>query len=204
MECTFATLAAGLTFTQAKHFSAEMNESYTSETSFYKMQKKLDPVVQEYGKESMQAARTQSMLQSNNEIYVSGDGRYPVKKYSSYCSYDIIDCKTNKILALGSVDKQSYYHPQESFNQTSNLLESEAMRRAIEQLRECKNQIIGFTIDGDNKNKKILQNADFLPKILRDPNHLAVCFKKYLSKELAKYQKMVPNVSDCFRCLREK
>lgn len=80
MECTFATHAAGLTFTQAKHFSAEMNESYTSETSFYKMQKKLDPVVQEYAKESMQAARTQSMLQSNNEIYVSGDGRYPVKK----------------------------------------------------------------------------------------------------------------------------
>lgn len=62
----------------------------------------------------------------------------PRKKNSSHCSFDVFDCKNNKVLALGVVDKQFVYHPNETFNKTSNLLESKAIKRAIEQLKDFK------------------------------------------------------------------
>lgn len=107
-------------------------------------------------------------------------------------------------MALGVVDKKSKYHPNETFDKTSNLLESEAMKRAIEQLKDYKEHIYGFSLDGDNKNKKILESADFSPKIFKDPNHLTICFERYLNSELPKYKKMIPTISDAFRGLREK
>ena len=48
------------------------------------------------------------------------------------------------------VDKNLSYHPDETFKDTSNLLETEAMRRAIAQLDDIKEKIVGFVIDGDN------------------------------------------------------
>lgn len=57
-------------------------------------------------------------------------------------------------MALGVVEKKPKYHPNETFDKTSNLLESEAMKGAIEQLKDYKNHINGFSLYGDNKNKK--------------------------------------------------
>ena len=203
-ECVYATLTSGLTYTKAKHFAAEMDEYFVSESAFYEAQNQMSPAIKSYALESMGNARQQSSQQSKNGIIVSGDGRYPIKKNSPHCTFDVIDCYSNKILGLGVVDKLSYYHPNETFNQTSNMLESEAMRRAIAQLQEIKENIVGFSIDGDNKNKKILESDDFHPTLYRDPNHLVICFERYLDAELKKYKKMIPSISDCFRGVRDK
>ena len=78
------------------------------------------------------------------ESVVSADGRYPTRRNSSSCSVDIIDIETSKIVAFGVVNKKSTYHPEETFTQTSNLMETEALKRAVEQL-------MGIVFDGDNK-----------------------------------------------------
>ena len=90
-----------------------------------------------------------------------------------------MDTKNNKIVGFGCADKQGYYHPEETFAKSSNLLESEAFRRLLDQL-DCKEKVTGFVIDGDNKNPGILQQDDFNPPIFRDPNHLSLSFNRYL------------------------
>lgn len=134
-----------------------MDQPFCSKWSFYKGQKVLCAVVNIYAEDSMKKARSNI----SPGIIVYGDGRYPLRRNSWHCSFDIIDISTNKILALGIVDKKSKFHPDETFDGTSNLLESEAMARAIKQLNDIKNRISGFVIDGDNKNRNILENEHF-------------------------------------------
>lgn len=96
------------------------------------------------------------------------------------------------------MDKQSIFHPDEKFNMASNRMESEAIKRAINQLGETKNNIEKFALDGDNKNKKILQSDDFHPTVSKDSKHLSINFCKYLDEELKKYKSMIPDQSDYF------
>lgn len=200
IECAFSTLASGNTFSSAQRFCVNMNYDFVSKSGFYNGQKVVSQKVNEYAEESMAQARNQTTEGS----LVSGDGRYPIRRNASHCSFDIIDCHRNKILSLGTVDKQSIFHPDEKFKLASNMMESEAMKRAINQLGETKNNIDKFALDGDNKNKKILQSDDFHPTVCKDPNHLSINFGKYLDEELKKYKSMIPDQSDCFFKLRKK
>ena len=84
------------------------------------------------------------------ESVVSADGRYPTRRNSSSCSVDIIDNETSKIVAFGVVNKKSTYHPEETFTQTSNLMETEALKRAVEQFEDLE-KVTGIVFDGDNK-----------------------------------------------------
>lgn len=181
-----------------------MNEDFVSEKCFYEAQIQIEPVVSEYVNESMAKARSLCVSNTDGQMIVSGDGRYPIKKNSAHCSFDVFDYKHNKVQALGVADKQSVYHPNGTFNKTSNMLESEAMKRAIEQLKDIKVHIYGFSLDGDNKNKKVLESDDFNPVIFRDPNHFTIFFERYLNTELPKYKRMIPTISDAFRGLRDK
>lgn len=52
--------------TEAKKFSAVINSDFTSESSFYQMQKIVDPVVQDYGQELVANAK----MQCRNLIYI--------------------------------------------------------------------------------------------------------------------------------------
>lgn len=130
---------------------------------------------------------------------VSDDGRYSIRQNASHCTIDAIDTKSNKILALAVVDKKYYFHPKESFDKTSNLMESEAMRRLLKQLGYYKNKICGFALDGDNKKLKILNQENFHPIVCKDPNHLLLAFKKYLDTQLSEFKRMIPVISDCIR-----
>ena len=150
VECVLSTLLAGQTFTTASHFSAHMNQDFTSKSSFYRAQKVVADCVKSYAQESMANAQKEA----GEKLILSGDGRYPIRRNSSHCTFDIINVNSNKLLALGSVDKQSAMHPEETFNQSSNMLESEAFRRAIYQIN-CKEDVAGIVLDGDNKNPKI-------------------------------------------------
>lgn len=200
LQCAFSVLISGATYTIGKKIMIHMNQKFCSKSAFYEAQKKILRAVCEFADESMDKARKNM---SKNAI-VCGDGRYPIRRNSSHCSFDIIDIENNKIIALGIVDKASIYHPDETFNDTSNLLESEAMRRAIDQLGDYKLKIEAFVIDGDNKNRSLLETKDFHPKILRDPNHLYLSFERYLNKELTENKYMVQDCNDCFRGIRIK
>lgn len=139
-----------------------------------------------------------------NSVYFCGDGRYPIRRNSHHCSYDVIDSTTNKVVSFGLVDKCSNFHPDESFHLTSNMLESEAKRRSFNDLQDVKAKVKGFTVDGDNKNKKILEDEGLAELQTRDPNHLSICFNKYLVAELGLYKGMIPGITDCFHGLRDK
>lgn len=200
LQCAFSVLIAGATYTIGKKISIHMNEKFCSKSAFYEAQKIILQAVIKYADDSMSNARKNLSI---NAI-VCGDGRYPIRRNSSHCSFDIIDIETNKIIAIGIVDKNSVYHPNETFMDTSNMLESEAMKRAIAQLGESKQKIKAFVIDGDNKNRTLLETKDFHPKILRDPNHLYLSFERYLNKELSENKHMVQDCNDCFRGIRGK
>lgn len=139
--------------------------------------------VQQYANESMEEALKSTQ---DNSIF-SGDGRYPIRRNASHCSFDIINTDTYKVVALGIVDKISFYHPEEDFELTSNMLETEAMKRALNQITPYKEKVSSFVIDGDNKNKKLLEDDQYT--IFRDPNHLIESFNKYLDKELSENKK---------------
>lgn len=141
-----------------------MNQDFVSKLTFYNGQQKVLKAVSQYANESMQ--KYLHLLQYG--AIVCGDGRYPIRRNSSHCSFDIIDIKTGKIISLGIVDKLSKYHEDETLEGCSNLLESEAMKRAIEYLGNHKSKITGVVIDGDNKNSKLLQTEDFHPAIYRN------------------------------------
>lgn len=133
--------------------------------------------VQQYANESMEEALKSTQ---DNSIF-SGDGRYPIRRNASHCSFDIINTDTYKVVALGIVDKKSFYHLEEDFELTSNMLETEAMKRALNQISPYKEKVSSFVIDGDNKNKKLLEGEQYT--IFRDQNHLIKSFNKYLDKE---------------------
>ena len=198
IECAFATLVSGNSFTSASEYSRQMNQKFTSKASFYKAQKIVANAVEEYSNVSMTNALNSSV---ENSIF-SGDGRYPIRRNASHCSFDIINTDTNKVVALGIVDKKSFHHPEEDFQLTSNMMETEAMKRALNQITPSKNKIGAFVIDGDNKNRNLLEQEEI--NIIRDPNHLILSFNKYLDKELKEYKKMIPGINDCFRGIREK
>lgn len=139
-----------------------------------------------------------------NSVYFCGDGGYPIRRNSHHCSYDVIDSTTNKVVSFGLVEKCSNFHPDESFHLTSNMLESEAKRRSFNDLQDVKAKVKGFTVDGDNKNKKILEDEGLAELQTRDPNHLSICFNKYLVAELGLYKGMIPGITDCFHGLRDK
>lgn len=200
VECAFATLAAGSTYTAQNKFSIHMNQKFVSKFTFYNGQQIVLLAVNEYCDESIK----KHLVLSSPNIIVCGDGRYPIRRNSPHCSFDIINIATNKIISLGIADKQSSFHPEETFSGTSNLLESLAMKRAIEKLGEFKVKITGFIIDGDNKNLQYLQTDDFHPKVYRDPNHLVLSFERYLSKELSSTKNMIEGINDCFRGVRQK
>ena len=65
-----------------------MDEYFVSESAFYEAQNQMSPAIKSYALESMGNARQQSSQQSKNGIIVSGDGRYPIKKNSSHCTFD--------------------------------------------------------------------------------------------------------------------
>lgn len=199
VECVLSTLLAGQTFTTASHFSAHMNQDFTSKSSFYRAQKVVSDCVKSYAQESMANAQKDA----GENLILSGDGRYPIRRNSSHCTFDIFDVNSNKLLALGSVDKQSARHPEETFNQSSNMLESEALRRAIDQII-YKEDVAGIVLDGDNKNPKILEEKGFPVRVYKDPNHLSLCFNKYLDKKLSENKRMIEGIGDCFRRLRPK
>lgn len=67
------------------------------------------------------------------------------------------------------------------------MLETEAMKRALNQISPYKEKVSSFVIDGDNKNKKLLEDDQYT--IFRDPNHLIESFNKYLDKELSENKK---------------
>lgn len=104
-----------------------MNRKYVSKTAFYEVQKKVAKSVENYSNESMQ----KELDATEDGAILSGDGRYPIRRNSLHCTFDIINTQSNKVIALGVVDKQSTHHPDETFTSTSNMLETEAMNRAL-------------------------------------------------------------------------
>lgn len=42
--------------------------------------------------------------EAGENLILGGDGRYLIRRNSSYCTFDIFDVSSNKLLALGSVD----------------------------------------------------------------------------------------------------
>ena len=197
--CVFSTLVSGGTFNQMETFCANMNIQYVAKTTFYRIQKQIGSIIKELAEESMRKCR-ESLTRDS---IVCADGRYPIRRNSSHCTVDIIDNKTGKVLALGTVDKTSTFHPNETFNDTSNMMETEALRRALSQFETFEN-LTSIVIDGDNKNKKVIEDTGKDIKILRDPNHAKLSFEKYLSKETNKWKTMDPSGQDCFAGVREK
>ena len=70
---------------------------------------------------------------------------------------------------------------------TSNMLETETINSALKKINPIKNKVNGFVIDGDNKNRRLLEQKNGV--MIRDPNHLVLSFNNYLDKELMKYEK---------------
>ena len=198
-ECVFATLVSGGSFSQMQKFCANMDIQYIAKTTFYRVQADVAKVIEEYAKESM--ARARSLL--HPESVVCADGRYPTRRNSSHCTLDIIDLESGKVLALGIVDKQSTYHPNEEFTGSSNMMETAALKRALQSFESFEN-LTSIVIDGDNKNSKVLQNEAAELQILRDPNHGEKAFERYITKEINAWKAMIPGVSDCFYGLRDK
>lgn len=154
--------------------------------------------VEQYSNESMKKA----LDATEDGAILSGDGRYPIRRNSSHCTFDIINTQSNKVIALRVADKKSINHSNETFTSTSNMLETEAMNRALQKIRPIKEKVSRFIIDGDNKNRRLLEDKNY--QVIRDPNHLVLSFNKYLDKELMKYKKMIQGIPDCFRNLRTK
>ena len=59
--------------------------------------------------------------------------------------------KVGKIVALGVVDKKSSYHPEESFESSSNMMETEALERALNQFEpNTLKNVTCVVFDGNN------------------------------------------------------
>ena len=197
--CVFSTLVSGGTFNKMQSFCANMGIKYVAKCTFYRIQKEIGEVIKSLARESMMKHR--NLLQPGS--VVCADGRYPTRRNSSHCTVDIIDIETGKVVALGIVDKASNFHPDESFNDTSNMMETEALRRALAQFQTFVN-LTSIVIDGDNKNKGVIEEYSKSIKILRDPNHTKISFEKYFTKETNKWKNMDPDTNDCFNGTREK
>ena len=148
-ECVFSTLVSGGSFTQMNRFCANMGVEYISKTAFYRAQHEVGKVIEEYAKESMANARAALLPDS----VVSADGRYPTRRNSSHCSLDVIDNSSGRVLSLGIVDKRSKLHPSEEFTDTSNMMETEALKRALESF-ESFEKLTSIVIDGNNKEQE--------------------------------------------------
>lgn len=82
---------------------------------------------------------------------------------------------SNKILALGSADKQDSLHLDETFKLYSYMLESKVFKRAFDQIQN-KEKVTGIVLDGDIKTSNILEEKYFPTKVYKDQNLLSLCW----------------------------
>ena len=75
------------------------------------------------------------------------DSRYPTIRHSSHCTFDIMNNATGKVLSLGTVDKNSLFYPKEIFKYSSNMMETEASRRALASFESFEN-VTSIVIEG--------------------------------------------------------
>lgn len=102
IESAFATLASGNSYSSAQKLNTHLNRSFTSKSAFYRAQHIVGEDVEDYTFESME--KTQA--ESQDDVLLRGDGRYPIRRNSPHCTFDIMNVVYNKIVALGAADKK--------------------------------------------------------------------------------------------------
>lgn len=82
-----------------------MNGSVKSKSAFYRAQHIAGEAVKDYTLESMGNAWVKSL----DDVLLSGDGGYPIRRNSPHCSFDVMNVASNKIVELGSVYKKDFF-----------------------------------------------------------------------------------------------
>lgn len=111
---------------------------------FYRTQQIVADEVKKYAEESIEKAQNEAQ----DHALLSDDGSSSIRRNSPHCTYDGIESGNHKIVAFSVANKQGFCHPEEIFDKSSNILESEAMRRALNQIK-FKDKVLSSFKHGD-------------------------------------------------------
>lgn len=110
-------------------------------------------------------------LKIENGASLSEDGTWNHMKNGSAATVTVINQDTNKVVAYYVVQKSvgSFVG---NFRGPSNMMESEGVRKVLEQLNPyIRDKLINFIHDNDNKTSKIIVDSTFQINDLLDPGH---------------------------------
>ena len=163
----------GTTYTKSKRILAAQGIDSPSKKTYYRYQKKVNDSIIELSKNSM--AEEASKMEYGTAI--SCDGAYAHRRNASQCHGAFINCQTQKIVAGCVVTKK---RKNGDFEGSSNMMESEVVRRNLSQIDSKK--VSMYVHDQDNKTKNLMiQSAkDADEKI--DPNHGKKSFLNFWNK----------------------
>lgn len=121
-------LYSGATFTRIKHMASLINFQFISQTTYNDIQKTfLMPAVNKAWEEEKKAVRQEL---GSRKVELCGDGRCDSPGFSAkYCSYTLMDLKTNKILTLQLI--------QVTETGSSSKMEVEGYKRAVDEVLDA-------------------------------------------------------------------
>ena len=137
------------------------------ESTFYKAQ-------QGVAKDIVTDTKEQCKIEASkikNGANLSEDGTWNHMKNGSAATVTVIDVDRQKVVAYHVVQKSvgSFVG---NFEGPSNMMESEGVRRVLDQLDEfIRDKIINFIHDNDNKTSRIIADTTFMINDLFDPGH---------------------------------
>lgn len=163
----------GSTFTQSRGILAAQGIESPPKSTYYYHQKKVNSTIKQLCEQSLK--KEAENMKPNSTI--SLDGAYAHRRNSSMCHAAFINHENNKIVAGSVVTKT---RKGGNFSGSSNMLESECIKRNIKQIEI--NKVNKFCHDRDNKSRDLMKNANPNMEEIIDVNHAKKGFETIWKK----------------------
>lgn len=152
IQFAFPVIITGSTFSEAESLFLWNNIIPPSESTFYRVQKKITEAIVEMAKESCLKWK----LSLRRNTCISFDGSWSHRRNALYCLEDFIDVKRNKVIDFEVVSKKCGGYG--DFIGPSNAMEGEGLRKMIPRWINNKN-ISLYVHDKDAKTAKIIRDS---------------------------------------------
>ena len=164
-----ASLFGGVGYTQLKKINALQGVSTCAESTFYRHQKKVLPIINQEVQKTITNAQ-QEMCEIENPS-LTLDGRWSSRRNGSQCTTTAIESHLQKVVSMDNVVKNGGKRIG-NFEGASNMMESQGIENMSQELHKiCPQKKFAIVHDGDNKSKKVMDKANLETEHQYDKGH---------------------------------
>ena len=190
-DMVLGSFLSGTSYQACRTIIAASGKKPSSRSSFFEYQATILPKMENLGDESTHDAMKESVCQGNTDF--SQDSRWSSHYNGLENTNAAIDAKTGKVVSVHNTLRSRTFR-ETSFNEASNMMESEGLRHIANDLKEnYGDQTLAICHDGDNKSPKVFNSVGLNVEHHRDGGHalnsIKNAFKAFKKEFYIKYGK---------------